>query len=89
MLLRTLVVVLLSLVSTCTNAFACGARKVLYIDVFGNKRIVNEPVMHNGQYLRSCGGSKIAYIDPITGEKIIVNSIVREEGTGRFPVHPN
>ena len=79
MLLRTLTAALLTFVMICPDALACGVRKVLYLDALGNKRVVDEPIIHNGEYLRACGGSKVAYIDPITGEKIIVDAIVREE----------
>jgi hypothetical protein len=53
---------------------------VLHIDGFGNKRIVEEPVIVDGKHTRSaCGGSKVAHVDPITREKIIVNEIVYDK----------
>jgi hypothetical protein len=90
MLLRILVALII-FVTFYSNTRACGLRKVLYIDSAGNKRIVDEPMMIKGEYLRTCGGSKVAYIDPVTGEKIIVDAIVREDlqNEARRPPTPN
>lgn len=79
MLIRILIALII-FVTFHSNTRACGLRQVLYIDAAGNKRIVDEPVMIKGEYLRACGGSKVVYIDPVTGEKIIVDAIVSEDG---------
>lgn len=79
MLLRALFASMI-FVAFGSSTWACGLKRVLYIDSSGTKRIVDEPMMIKGEYLRSCGGSKVAFIDPVTGEKIIVDAIVREDG---------
>lgn len=57
-------------------ASACGTRRVLYIDVSGTHRIVEEPITLNGEILRACGGGKIVYTDPASGRKFVVDRIV-------------
>ncbi len=74
---RTILVSIIIAVVLSSDCSACGLRRVLEIDSDGNKRIVEKPVIINGEYARAaCAGPKIAYVDPLTGEKIIVNEIV-------------
>lgn len=86
---RTVLASLFIAVCLGSNAAACGLRRMLHIDVAGNKRFVEEPIMINGQYVRGgCSGPQVVYVDPGTGEKIIVHEIVYDASERNSNPHP-